>query len=402
MTRERKLAAAIVMCASLVASSCAATSAAGGASAETLVPAPVEEAPSLAPPSAAAPAAVAPATNLALAEADDTVPMWVDGTPLQTRGRLVDGRTMVSLKGFGGEMRMGVNIHADAGTAEITGGTRTVSFDVGKNTATVGDHRTQVSPGAMFLDGQTYAPLRFMAENMGFRVVWDATARSVALFRVEENPLKIDTVKDISETETLQVNIQYPRIGGLANKDAEAAFNEHFRKAAAACRAAGEKTEKDLKGQPNSTDPRVIQVQEWLDYRVAYNRDGIISIVLTQFEYTGGAHGMTVQSSYTMNIQTGQVYALSDLFKSDIDYVMLMSDEVKKQIAARGGDIFLLRPFEAIRKDQDFYTQDGSVVVYFQLYEYTPYVAGIQEFPVEFAALEGSLDPGFEELIMGD
>jgi len=343
--------------------------------------------------------------------AQDDVAIMVDDTAMAVRGRIVDGRTMVPAAAFagelggelrsklGGELGMDVKENIDGGKVEIGRGDRTISFDLGKSTALCGDHQVWVAPGAMVIDGVAYVPLRFLGENLGFRVGWDGGARKVTLSSVLENQVKIATVKDIEETEDLTLNMQYPEIKGLENKDAEAEFNDYFRKVALRCRESGLKNARDFAEWKSESDPRQVKMEEYLDYRIAYNRNDIISVVLTQYEYTGGAHGMTYQTSYTMDLKTGKVYSLSDLFGAGADYVAAISGHVKKGFADKEPDLPLLTPFEAIGIQQDFYIKDESVVIYFQLYEYTPYAAGIQEFPVAFASLQSILAPRFEALI---
>jgi len=88
--------------------------------------------------------------------------------------------------------------------------------------------------------------------------------------------------------------------------------------------------------------------------------------------------------------------------KNDADYVSFISDTVRNAIDERVKEGILpdysIAPFKTIKDDQDFYLSNNVVVVYFQQYEYWPYAAGIQEFPVEFSALKDMLKPGFSFL----
>lgn len=90
---------------------------------------------------------------------------------------------------------------------------------------------------------------------------------------------------------------------------------------------------------------------------------------------------MTVQSSHTFNLKTGQVYTLKDLFDGD-DYVAIINREIKKQIREKRLAEALFEPFQSIKANQDFYLTNNALVVYFQLYEYFPYAFGIPEFKI--------------------
>ena len=72
------------------------------------------------------------------------------------------------------------------------------------------------------------------------------------------------------------------------------------------------------------------------------------------------------------------------------DYVKVISRLVKEQIEQR--DIQLLNEFTEIRQDQDFYIADKTLVIYFQLYEITPYVVGFPMFPISVFDLAEIID----------
>lgn len=115
-------------------------------------------------------------------------------------------------------------------------------------------------------------------------------------------------------------------------------------------------------------------------YAVKTNERGVYSEMLTNLADFGGAHPMTLQKSLTMSTETGHVYQLSELFKPNSNYVLRLSKIVEAQIIAR--QIPLLGKFKGIRPDQDYYIADKCLVIYFQLYEITPYVVGFPYFPI--------------------
>ena len=69
---------------------------------------------------------------------------------------------------------------------------------------------------------------------------------------------------------------------------------------------------------------------------------------------------------------------------------MVLSEKIKKQIKER--DIPVLGEFNKIRIDQDYYIADLSLVIFFQLYEITPYVYGIPYFPISIYEIEDIID----------
>ncbi len=232
-------------------------------------------------------------------------------------------------------------------------------------------------------------------------VRWDKQNEIVRLERVAENPISIKTIREVSGTDAIDITLQYPQLEGLAEKTAQDSINAIFKEAAMAARqeglanAAENESEKALGyGSPNKCGT-------YFDYSLKYNQNGLLSVIFMDFQYSGGAHGYTLQSAYTFNLNTGEEYKLQDLFNSDADYVSFISDTVREGIDERIGEGSLyeeLIPFDTIEADHDFYLSNDGVVVYFQQYEHWPYAAGIQEFTVEYAALIEMLKPGLSFL----
>lgn len=122
-------------------------------------------------------------------------------------------------------------------------------------------------------------------------------------------------------------------------------------------------------------------------YEVKTNERGLFSVALNIYGYTEhAAHGLTLLKSLTFDISTGKAYSLSELFTPGSNYVERISAIIKAQIAERG--IETLSPFTAIRPDQDYYIADKAIVVYFQLYEITPYYYGFPMFPISVYSLQ--------------
>lgn len=199
----------------------------------------------------------------------------------------------------------------------------------------------------------------------------------------KENPPVINTKLEVSETTTLKLTVKYPEITGLENSAVQNDLNALFAKLAAEAASRGHEIEKYI-GQDHIA--RQVKAEIYFDYQVKYNRKGLLSVVFSDYQYSGGAHGITVQSSYTFDLKTGKEYKIKDVFKDGSDYVSLISNEVKKQMEEREMT-FLLAPFNSIKTDQDFYLSEKAVVVYFQAYEYLPYAFGIPEFAVDFSDL---------------
>ncbi|KZE49368.1 hypothetical protein AV540_14675 [Brevibacillus parabrevis] len=173
--------------------------------------------------------------------------------------------------------------------------------------------------------------------------------------------------------------IYYPQLAGLANQQAEKDIN----------RAILQTVQGLIHEQQRVQVPGNTQMQG--SYEIKTNERGIFSVTISNYAYTPQmAHGMTFLGSVTANTQTGKLYTLRDLFKPGSDYVKVLSENIKRQIKER--DIPTLGNFTTIKPDQDFYLADKSLVIYFQLYEITPYYVGFPMFPISVYDLQSIID----------
>ncbi|GKV65769.1 MULTISPECIES: DUF3298 and DUF4163 domain-containing protein [Sporosarcina] len=139
----------------------------------------------------------------------------------------------------------------------------------------------------------------------------------------------------------------------------------------------------------NYYEPSLVELLA--SYELKNNQRGLLSINLIVYSFTGGAHGMTYCKSLTFDTKTGRSYSLPDLFKPGSPYVQRISEYIRRHI--QQWEISVLEPFTKIRPDQDFYIADTSLVVYFQLYEISPYVQGFPYFPIPLLDLQDIIKP---------
>ncbi|WP_296644353.1 DUF3298 and DUF4163 domain-containing protein [Romboutsia sp. 13368] len=123
----------------------------------------------------------------------------------------------------------------------------------------------------------------------------------------------------------------------------------------------------------------------YINNDVTYDRNNIISIVMTKYEFTGGAHGMTYLDTYNYNLLTGDRLTLGDMFKPEVDYKEVVNKFIIEEIN-NNPEIYFKgdEGFKGIRENQDFYIDEDGVVIYFGLYEITPYYVGIPKFKLKF------------------
>lgn len=126
------------------------------------------------------------------------------------------------------------------------------------------------------------------------------------------------------------------------------------------------------------------QYEAYSEYDITYNKNNIISIPLTTYNFTGGAHGITYLKSFNYNLLTGDKILLSDMFKKDVDYKKVVNGYINSEIDKNKELYFTGKEgFNGISDNQDFYIEDDGVVVYFQVYDIAPYYVGIPKFKID-------------------
>lgn len=173
--------------------------------------------------------------------------------------------------------------------------------------------------------------------------------------------------------------VYYPRVSGMQNKQLQEFINNTILR----------QNQQLINEQTGNMDTTVVDLYGY--YEIKNNQRDVLSLSLNNYVYHyHAAHGMTVIKSLTFDLQKGKQAELKDLFKQGSDYVKRISDLIDVQIKER--DIPLLIDFTAIKPDQDFYIADKALVVYFQLYEITPYAYGFPMFPISVYDLQDIID----------
>lgn len=119
-----------------------------------------------------------------------------------------------------------------------------------------------------------------------------------------------------------------------------------------------------------------------VQFDVKLNNGGLLSLVITVYTYTGGAHGMTTRDYINLDLTTGEPLQFWELFDSESE-LNRAAEVINAKVTAEP-QWFFIREFtaDAFQATQDYYLESDRAVVCFGLYEIAPYVAGIQEFAV--------------------
>jgi len=205
---------------------------------------------------------------------------------------------------------------------------------------------------------------------------------------VVKNPVRIST-RRITTGDNM-VTIDYPAVKGLENPSTQYKIN----------RAIATLVDSLMREQGYYKNQK-IEMLGW--YEIKTNERGILSLTIGNYAFTyPSAHGLTIVKALTFNVESGAALQLKDLFNPGSDYVKVLSGIVAQQIKER--QIELLDAFKGISPDQDFYIADKSLVLFFQLYEITPYYMGLQYFPISVYEIQNIIleDGALGIMMMGE
>ncbi|MDD3223552.1 MAG: DUF3298 domain-containing protein [Clostridium sp.] len=140
--------------------------------------------------------------------------------------------------------------------------------------------------------------------------------------------------------------------------------------------------------------PEVIDFNEILGtYEVKLNQNGILSILFSMYTYINkAAHGFTAYVSITVNVETGQIYNFSDLFNGKVCYIIILNELANQYIKDK--NISLINEYNGISENQQYYLTPNSLVLYYQVYEYTPYYYGLFKIEIPYDKLKNIQMPG--------
>lgn len=113
--------------------------------------------------------------------AAESVNVTVNGASIEAQGVIVDGRTMVPVRGVFEQIGYSVDWDANTKTATLTKGSNTVEMTQGNMYFTY--NGTQITPDVpqQIINGSFMLPLRAVGEAVNADVDWDAETKTASL-----------------------------------------------------------------------------------------------------------------------------------------------------------------------------------------------------------------------------
>ncbi len=103
--------------------------------------------------------------------------------------------------------------------------------------------------------------------------------------------------------------------------------------------------------------------------------ENILSIVLTHSANDAeGITNISFDKGYTIDLNTGKVYKLNELFKPGVDYISIINKYIKNEINNLENNLGMknIYKFQTISPSTEYYLQDGNLVITFPSGEIAP------------------------------
>lgn len=296
----------------------------------------------------------------------------MDGTIIKVDGILKEGKTWVPITFLRDALKMPISFDA---TTKIY----TIGRDFHQFTIDTKDNNSLALNGYFLNDihvinqnGHFYVPVQLLKQYLGYEAIWNEKEKIMTIKAANQNDVSFTTEHKIESVNGIDMDLAWPRIKYSKDSKVEELINQKIRDVV-------DSHQKEIEEQLVLREKDKINTPYWFNssYIITYNQKGIVSLILQQYDFTGGAHGMTYRNSLTFSLKDGKQLTISDVIGSNKNVLKQLNQSIKqvfeKSDAYFGG-------FKGLDNKTDFYIEPDNLIVYFQLYDYTPYVAGFPEF----------------------
>lgn len=129
------------------------------------------------------------------------------------------------------------------------------------------------------------------------------------------------------------------------------------------------------------------------------NENGLLSMNLNFYEYTGGAHGLYGSTQYNYDLVEEKQIELKDLFESSLkengSYLDIIFNEIEKKLKEDENEYGIDSLNDYYKKGEgiipQFFISDNKINIYFGVYEIASYADGEQIFEIPLDVVQDKL-----------
>lgn len=186
------------------------------------------------------------------------------------------------------------------------------------------------------------------------------------------------------QKEAVTIDIKYPVITGHPDKTIESNLNRIFEEKVLELKDIIEKGAEAAFDYSKENDGEFQKYMAQSSYKERYNKNGILSLTISTFEFMGGSEGIRSTTAYNIDLPSGKVYELYEIFSEECDFKKIIDEAVLNTIKENEEQYFqgIIDNYQGISDDQPFYIEEGNLVVYFAVYQLGPISTGEPEFKV--------------------
>ncbi len=179
------------------------------------------------------------------------------------------------------------------------------------------------------------------------------------------------------------LSITYPIIKGMKDKGIEDTVNAFLKDAC---------IPKDMLAV---TSDETLSYGYRQEFKVSLFKKSLLNLEITGYHFPKGAvHGMPIKKHYHIDLTTGKLYELADLFPPQSNFVQRLSAMVHDQIDQDAWPLISQSKdlYHGIVIEQPFSLTDDALELYFTPYEIAPYAAGFPTFAIPYDSIKDMID----------
>lgn len=129
------------------------------------------------------------------------------------------------------------------------------------------------------------------------------------------------------------------------------------------------------------------------DGEVTYNSESVISIAVSSYSNTGGAHGNTNVTFYNFDKGTGKILAINEMINDVNSFKKIAEKHFLSNVTLNDNESYDDYFFgEGFQLPENIGFNDEGLILFYNTYEIAPYAMGITEFTIPFNEIEPILN----------
>ena len=217
----------------------------------------------------------------------------------------------------------------------------------------------------------------------------------------EASLAEVNIKTDKGESEAFSYEINYPVISKLQNTASQDEINEKIKK-----QVYGFMTNLKTISESQAKSEFFIPYKVKANCEIKTVDENIISMVSCFIQDTGGAHPIYAMIPYNIDVKTGKILLLEDIFISESSYKDKINKEITNQIKkANSEKVYFTEKdlrFSSISPLQQYFIQDGQLNIQFDIYEIAPYSTGAPSFIIPNELIIDQLKGNYKPLFINN